>query len=102
MAMPLWVPSRELAYRLQSFVPWGMVSYSGSWRHQGPSQEEEGPWWEAPEPREESAPGFAFPPFFNAQTAPYPLAKAAYWYEFGEFVSYPGVQDGSPPCQSCC
>jgi len=105
MGMPLWVPNRELAYRLQMFVPWGMVAYSGSYRYAGPSDEVEdgNPWWEPPrdladfgdaEPGDE----LAFPPFFNSQTAPYPLTKTAYWYEFGEFVSYPGVQEfGSMP-----
>lgn len=35
MGTPLWLPCRELAYRLQMFVPWGMVAYSGSWRFAG-------------------------------------------------------------------
>merc|ERR1712083_401354 len=106
MAMPIWMPTRALAYRLQMFIPWGMVSYSGTWhghprgaanggdderlgipapgtpeRLQAPSEE-----WP------ESGVDIAHPPFFNAQSKPYPVAKTAFWYEFSEFVSYPGVQ----------
>jgi len=101
MAMPIWMPSRELAYRLQSLVPWGMVSYSGSWRGAtSPSEEQQRlpPGHPARlRPPEETwpdpgSPELAHRPFFNAQTVPFPLAKVAFWYEFGEFVAYPAVQ----------
>ncbi|OLQ13154.1 hypothetical protein AK812_SmicGene2868 [Symbiodinium microadriaticum] len=180
MGMPIWIPARESAYRLNMFVPWGMVQYSGSFRHGGPSLADETDRRPAQRPRRAAGPGppaqgdhalpvrlagpaflwailaqafvaffwrraimaeedqewadlqmeilealeeedaappstaaassssgrtgalvqrtdsrceFAFAPFFNAQTAPYPLAKTAFWYEFGEFVSYPAVQE---------
>eukprot|EP00439_Symbiodinium_sp_Y106_P020429 s1386_g2.t1 len=41
MGMPIWIPARESAYRLNMFVPWGMVQYSGSFRHGGPSLADE-------------------------------------------------------------
>lgn len=107
MGMPIWVPGREWAYRLQMFIPWGMVAYSGNWyaAANGPAAAEGPPpghparlrapddaW---PEP---GSLDLAHPPFFNAQTVPYPLAKVAFWYEFSEFVAYPGVQHfGSVP-----
>lgn len=95
MGMPIWVPCREMAYRLQMLVPWGMVSYSGSWQHAGPSKDQEDPNWWGQAPSEvgddTEPPELAFRPFFHAQSFPYPLAEAAYWYEYGEFVSYPGA-----------
>jgi hypothetical protein len=101
MAMPIWMPAREWAYRLQMNIPWGMVSYSGSWQpkfvdsedlsegmpadadpFRAPSEE-----WEGQE-----RPDLAYPPWFNAQVVPYQLARVSFWYEFSEFVAYPGVQ----------
>merc|ERR1712130_100881 len=114
LGMPIWVPTREWAYRLQMFVPWGMVSYSGSWRDAtgevAEDQESSGLEQEMPRlwPPAENWTGdvpdgkggvlatkaldLVFPPWFNAQTVPYSLAKVSYWYQFGEFVTYPGVQ----------
>lgn len=102
MAMPIWMPSREWAYRLQMTVPWGMVSYSGSWRGGNDSHRlEAGP---PGDPRRLRAPGdgemrgvsedhdLVHEPWFNAESVPYQLVKVAYWYEFSEFVAYPAVQ----------
>merc|ERR1719188_1558680 len=77
-----------------------MVSYSGTWRASTADDEAGAPppgdparllapsadW---PQP---GSPELAHPPYFNAQSAPYPLTKVAFWYEFSEFVAYPGVQ----------
>jgi len=93
MAMPIWVPGREWAYRLQVFVPWGMVAYSGSWRGQELQQaggsELRAPSEDWPDP---GAVSLTYAPHFNAQAVPFPLAKAAFWYEFSEFLAYPSVQ----------
>eukprot|EP00438_Fugacium_kawagutii_P006010 Skav200022 [mRNA] locus=scaffold2535:239498:248400:- [translate_table: standard] len=67
-----------------------MVSYSGSWRHDGPNKEQDPISWKGEAPSEvgdnTEPPRLAFRPFFAAQSFPYPLAETAYWYEFGEFV----------------
>lgn len=99
MAMPIWMPAREWAYRLQSFIPWGMVSYAGAW-HSGGRGTSAGTQPGDPErlrsPPEEwedgQAPVLAHKPWFNAQTVPYPVTPVAFWYTFSEFIAYPGVQ----------
>jgi len=113
MAMPIWLPAREWAYRLQMSVPWGMVTYSGTWHGatyaRARSGQDDKVWpqplcgtsqFEAPSDDwpNAGAAELAYMPFFNAQTVPYPLASAAFWYEFSEFVAYPTVQTfGSIP-----
>merc|ERR1719491_870514 len=101
MGMPIWMPSREWAYRLQMLVPWGMVSYSGSWsgdvyggtEDDGPQPGETHRLKPPAEDWAEGSPSaFPHPPWFNAQRVPYLLVKVAYWYSFSEFVAYPGVQ----------
>eukprot|EP00927_Polykrikos_kofoidii_P019708 TRINITY_DN19234_c0_g1_i1.p1 TRINITY_DN19234_c0_g1~~TRINITY_DN19234_c0_g1_i1.p1 ORF type:complete len:709 (+),score=94.07 TRINITY_DN19234_c0_g1_i1:38-2164(+) len=84
MAMPIWMPSRQWAYRLQMYVPWGMVSYSGS------STTGAGDQLTSPEDDADSKLGLHFPPWFCSQRSP--LNQVAYWYAFAEFVAYPHVQ----------
>jgi len=100
MAMPIWVPAKVWAYRLQMLIPWGMVSYSGTWHPTVDDGDDHTPPPGDPArlraPSEDwpqsGSPQLAHPPFYNAQTVPYPLTKVAYWYEFSEFIAYPGVQ----------
>lgn len=80
MATPIWMPSKHWAYRLQRHIPWGMVSYAGTWWNGDAADLPHG------------GDGFEldFEPWFNAQHPPY--AEVAYWYKFVEFEAYPHVQ----------
>eukprot|EP00927_Polykrikos_kofoidii_P085870 TRINITY_DN9449_c0_g1_i2.p1 TRINITY_DN9449_c0_g1~~TRINITY_DN9449_c0_g1_i2.p1 ORF type:complete len:740 (+),score=94.55 TRINITY_DN9449_c0_g1_i2:389-2608(+) len=90
MAMPIFVPDRNLACRLQLFVPWDTVMYAGS-RFEPHARGV----LQLKSPIDSAADvGFElmYPPWFDAGSVPYELERAAFWYEFSEYASYSGVQ----------